>query len=68
MVGTPHRSLAVGDRGLNAGDGERGLPEDEASVEPQDAIAEAGKDAVPTGIGLGATAVRGAIDFDDEPR
>ena len=59
--------LAVGERGLDAGDSERWLLEGEASVEPQDAVAKPGEETVPTGIGLGATAVRGAIDFDDEP-
>ena len=59
--------LAVGERGLDAGDSERWLLEDDASVKAQDAIAEPGKDAVATGVGLGATAVGRAIDFDDEP-
>ena len=58
--------LVAGERGLDADGGERRLPKNEASFEPQDAIAEPGEDAVATGVGLGAVAVAVAIDFEDQ--
>ena len=60
------RSLAVAERGLDAGDSDRGCVEHEAGFEAQDSVAKSGEHAVATSVGPGATEMGGAIDFDNE--
>ena len=53
---------------MDEGDGLLRALEDELGIEPEDAVAEAGKLSIPACIGAAPERVVAAVHFDDEPR